>query len=385
MLKRKNVFRAFDVKIHHEDLAQRIIERRLSRRVMQMESGPEVAAWLESAMAIWRIGHDENDVIGELCNRPDASDYPHYPRRISTAEQDHIKAWARSWCVRSTGAPLSSKIPKEDRAEIASASRSMRAQYLTEHQVDEAFSSIHRDYPWLERLTEKAWRQCLRRARAGLPAGVGPLLISGPPGLGKSSWSRAVARALGVPSVDVDVGTSGGITDLQGAARGWSSSDKGRVIRSMIVERVANPLVVLDEIDAGSTRIGTAGGGHLPGLYKIAMSMIEPSTAKSWVCPHLQIPFDLTNISWIATCNDYSHIDQPLLDRMTVIQLDDIKCDQLIDFAAREARRRFDGDVSEIVTNQVRNSMRRGARLSLRQVIRLLDRVQEAAERPILH
>lgn len=385
MLKNMTVFRAFDVRITPEDLAQRIIERRLTRRVIAIEVSPEVEEWLDRAVTLWRMGRDDSDVIGELKNRPDISDYPHYPKRLSSDEQGQIKAWARSWCARSTAATLSTKVAKEDRAEIAAASRSMRAVYLSEHEVDVVFADIHKNYPWLERLTEKAWLQCLRRARAGRPAGVGPLLISGPPGLGKSSWSRDVARALGVPSVGVDVGTSGGINDLQGAARGWSSSDRGRVVGAMIAERIANPVVVIDEIDAGSTRIGTANGGHLPGVFKVLMSMIEPSTSKRWCCPYLQIPFDLTHISWIATCNDHEHIDQPLLDRMTVVQLDDLTKEQLIAFADKSARERFGDDFAGIVVAQIERSLKGGHRLSLRHVKRVLDRVEQALDRPVLH
>ncbi len=384
VLQYMNVFRAVGEKVTPEDLAQRMIERRLTRRVIALKGGPEVEAWVESAITRWKMAR-AGDVVSELRQRPDFSDYPHYPKRIPLKEQDAIREWARSWCARSTGTPLSSKVLKADRDEIVAASRSMRAQYLKEHEIDVAFASVHAEYPWLEKLTTKAWRQCLRRARSGRPAGVGPLLISGPPGVGKSSWSRAVSRALGVPSVGVDVGATGGTHDLQGVPKGWSSSDRGRVTGVMISQRIGNPLICIDELDAGSSRVGTSSSGSLPGIYKVLMSMIEPSTARAWSCPHLQIDFNLSEISWIATCSDERHIDQPLLDRMTVIKLDDMTRDQLMAFAAREAADRFGSDFSDIMVEQVRDRMRRGGRLSLRHVVRLLDRVEEALERPILH
>lgn len=383
MLKYINAFRAVGERVTPEDLAQRIIERRLTRRVISLEGSPEVEAWVESALAMWRMGRAD-DVISELRKRPDFSDYPHYPKRLPSKEQDAIRAWARSWCARSTGTPLSTKMLQSDRNEIVAASRKMRAVHLTEDQVDQVFASIHADFPWLESLTERAWRQALRRARAGRPAGVGPLLLSGPPGIGKSTWARAVAHALGVPTVSVDVGATGGTHDLQGAAKGWGSSDRGRVVQSMISARIGNPLIVVDELDAGSARVGTV-SGSLPGIYKVLMSMVEPTTARAWSCPHLQIPFDLTSISWIATCNDHGGIDQPLLDRMTIVQLGDLTKEELVAFTNSTARKRFGEEFAGIVVEHVERSLRDGHRLSLRHVIRVLDRVEEASERPVLH
>ena len=245
-------------------------------------------------------------------------------------------------------------------------------------------AGVHNEFPWLAPLTEKAWRQALRRAKSGFPAGVGAMLLSGPPGLGKSSWARAVAQAMSVPALQIDVGATGGAFDLQGVSRGWSSSDKGRLVSTIMHERVGNPLVVLDEIDAGSHSMGTT-RGSIPGLYKVLMGMIEPSTAGSWVCPYYQIPFDLRHVSWVCSANTNSHIEQALLDRLMVVEVPAITPDHLLDFVRREAERRFEGEVLEVVVRQVSESIQRGHRPSLRQVVRLLDRAWDMIDRPLLH
>lgn len=264
------------------------------------------------------------------------------------------------------------------------AARGMHAVYLTEHQIDEAFARVHKDFPWLGQATERAWRIALRRAQSGLPVGVGALLLSGAPGLGKSAWSRAVAQALQVPSVEIDVGAKGGVFDIQGVAQGWSSASKGKVVSTMISERLGNPLIILDELDAGSSAAGTT-RGSIPGVSKILIGMIEPSTAAAWTCPYFQVPVDLRHTSWIATTNNFSHIEQALLDRMVIVDVPDLTHQHLLGFAEREAKKRFDSEIAEVVVAQVNESLKQGHRLSLRHVVRLLDKAEEVTDRPMLH
>lgn len=376
-------------------ISSKICGRRIVRRQMAAAADPAVIKWFEGAIAMHKLKCADPDqgeqcaVFGEIVfgREPRISDHPEYPYELNRMESQKVL----EWCVKRIkklprpGHPLPDKMSEAEKKEIRSAAEEMMAVYLTEHQIDVAFSDVHIQFPWLASLTEKAWQQALRRARSGLPAGVGPLLLLGSPGIGKSSWARAVAEGMGVPRLDIDVGATGGVFDLQGTAKGWGGADKGRLMSTIISSRTANAMVVLDEIDAGSSRNGLKGGGSLPGLFKVLMSLIEPSTSRAWVCPHYQIPVDIRHVSWIATSNRIDNVEQALLDRMTIIDLPEMTHYQLLDFAAAQAAIRFGDDFSDIVVDRVRESLRRGHRLSLRHVVKVLDRVEEAVNRPLMH
>lgn len=381
-----------------ERLAARICEKKLQRRQRVTDCDPDALAWLETATTMWRMNAQPRapqacdpdptyDFLWpEPSDEPRISDYPRYPRTVDRTVRQRVEMWCseRLKKVKLPGHPVSEKLSDLEKKEIRDASAMMSAAFLGEHQIDEAFSAIHKEFPWLGRLTEKAWRQALRRCRSGLPAGVGPLLLMGPPGLGKSSWARAVADRLGVPRLDLDAGQSGGVMDLQGTAKGWGSAERGRLMGKIISERVANPMVILDEIDAGSREVSTTRGG-MPGLHKVMMGMIEPSSAASWTCPYYQVPVDLRHVSWIATSNRLDGIEQALLDRMTVVELDDLTDRQILDFARYQASTRLGDDLVDTVLVHVENSIRGGRRLSLRHIVRVLDRVEEQLDRPRLH
>lgn len=386
MRKRISLFRVRPQKPDPENLGVELVQRRLARIRHQMEQSYPVADWLDVSTAMWRMrqGGDDDSISG-LISKPSIADYPHYPTRLSSAERSRIMVWVQKRvAAMPAGSQLSSKIPLDEREAFTAAARGMRAVYLTEHQIDEAFAAVHKDFPWLGAVTEKAWRIALRRSQSGLPVGVGAMLLSGAPGLGKSAWARAVARALEMPPVEIDVGATGGVFDVQGIALGWGSANKGKVVSTMIAERLGNPLIILDELDAGSSAAGTT-RGSIPGLSKILMGMIEPSTAASWTCPYFQVPVDLRHTSWIASTNDLSHIEQALLDRMVVVDVPDMTHQHLLDFVVRETKKRFDGELVGAVVEQVKKGLKQGHRLSLRHVVRLLDRVEEAADRPMLH
>lgn len=386
MKKQFTLFRAPRTKVDAEWLGVQLIERRLVRRQRSVASSQPTTDWLKMAMAAWRLRQNGEAHPSEaLVDMPMVEDYPHYPKRLSTAESTCIMAWAKRRIDRmDPGKPLPSKISTDDRDMLMAARRGMHVIHLTEHEIDVAFAKVHEEFPWLARLTEHAWRQALRRAKSGLPAGVGKLLLSGPPGLGKSAWARAVSQAMTVPSVEIDVGATGGTFELQGIAQGWGSAAKGRIVSTLLSEQTGNPVIVLDEIDAGGCSIGTSRGA-IPGLHKVTMGMIEPTTAKAWVCPYYQIPFDLRHLSWICTANTTAHIEQALLDRLVVIELPNLTRGQLIAFARRQAGKGFDDEVVEIVVRQIEKAMRRGYRMSLRHIVQLLDRAEEAINRPLLH
>ena len=100
---------------------------------------------------------------------------------------------------------------------------------------------------------------------------------------------------------------------LRGLARGWSSSRPGGILQLMAVEGVANPLILIDELEKAST------SNHNGRIWDVMLQMLEPATSRNYLDECLQVSCDLSKVSWIATANELSMLPAPLLDRFTVI------------------------------------------------------------------
>lgn len=392
MLKPLMIFRLAHAR-RVDDLTDKICTRRLDRRQRSAGCDPDILADHRVAVENWRSAtiknrqHESADL--ELSDffkaviEPRLTDHPRYPRLIHPRERSIIRGWVEKRFAKSAP-PLPAKLPAAERDELLAAACSMQAVYMSEHEIDVAFSHLHEQYPWMSRLNETAWRQAARRARAGLPTGCGPLLLLGPPGLGKSSWSRSLAAALRVPELIVDAGQTGGVMDLQGCARGWGSAERGRLMSTFISTKIANPVVLVDELDAGSLSAGTK-TGSLPGIFKVLLGMIEPSSASAWMCPYFQTPVDISHVTWIATSNTSAGIPGPLIDRMTVIEVQTLTFSQIADFARKAAANRLEEAEVELIVSMLKRQHKSGTRVSLRQVLRAVNRMCDASQRPILH
>ncbi len=252
------------------------------------------------------------------------------------------------------------------------------------HQPDYTLAAIHAAFPWMAEPSTI----CLRAARQAAAAGTGltfpPVILCGPPGVGKSSYARALADSFNLPTVHIDVGSAGGaVFDLQGLEAGWGNAQAGRLARTIIATRCVNPLVIIDEIDRAGPAETSRGARH-PGLPAALMSIIEPSTSRYWTCPYYKVPFDMSAVSVIMTCNSLAGIDQPLLDRCRVIHIPDLTGDQIIAAVPGIVGDRLSGEAIALIQDHLGDLSRRGRRLSLRAVSRMIDGAVAVAEAPIL-
>jgi ATP-dependent Lon protease len=140
------------------------------------------------------------------------------------------------------------------------------------------------------------------------------LCVVGPPGTGKTSFARAVARALARPFVVLSLGGVDDEVQIRGFERTYIRSRPGRVIRSIMKAGVMNPVMLLDEID----KLGRRWSDPAAAL----LELLDPETNNSFIDSYLQFGFDFSQVLFICSANVAEHIDPVLRDRMEIAQLD---------------------------------------------------------------
>lgn len=170
----------------------------------------------------------------------------------------------------------------------------------SEHRADELAAALHKDMPWLAPATEVFWQAMRRSVREGSPGlRMPPLLLDGPPGIGKSYWARRLGELLTVPTTVIEATGENASFGIVGSQRGWGGSYPGRLIETALQHRVANPVMVVDEVEKAGR--ATSNKGHAFGLAEALLPLLEPLTATRWSCPYYQVKFYMSWVIWVLT------------------------------------------------------------------------------------
>ncbi len=296
------------------------VEKRIRNRVKrQMEKTQREYYLNEQLKAIQKElgeGEDGKDETAELEERIKKTKFTKEAREKALAELKKLRTMspmsAEATVVRNYLDWMLS-IPWKKRSKVS-------------NDVNEAERVLDADHYGLVKVKERILEYLAVQSRS--PKIKGPILcLVGPPGVGKTSLGRSIAKATGRSFVRMSLGGVRDEAEVRGHRRTYIGSMPGKVVQGMKKAKTSNPLFLLDEID----KLGADWRGDPSSAL---LEVLDPEQNSTFADHYLEVDYDLSDVMFITTANSL-RMPQPLLDRMEIIRIPGYTEDEKVEIAKR--------------------------------------------------
>ena len=179
--------------------------------------------------------------------------------------------------------------------------------------LDRAEEILNEDHYGLEKVKERILEYLAARAMSG-KKDAAILCLVGPPGTGKTSIARSIAKATDKEYIRLSLGGVRDESEIRGHRKTYVGAMPGRIVEALRKVKVRNPLMLLDEVD----KVGKDQRGDTASAL---LEVLDPEQNEHFQDHYLEVPLNLSDVLFIATANDLSPIPRPLLDRMEIIEV----------------------------------------------------------------